>query len=361
MSTNAFGAAQVPHRRDLPSLTGLRFLAAAAVVFCHTTDILGAGTVTEQFARLGYVGVEFFFILSGFVLAWSWDPSVDKKTFYRRRFARIYPLYIVTWVGVVLAAEVFRVPDRSMVGAVLGIFMIQAWFPQQEIFQAGNTPGWSLSAEAFFYALFPFLVRRLPRSVYTTPVLVVSLTAAGCVYGLSDHYSVWFAYYSPIYGLLYFVTGMTLVAQVRAERTLIPSLRSCLALLACSFFALALFAHDESKGFVEALMLPSIVMLIVAAARTDVSGSRTLWGRPFLVALGQWSFGLYLVHFGLLGIVKEVAPTPLGAAATLVCTVGFLAIATIVAACVYYTVERPAERIIRGRRQTRVARRVDIH
>lgn len=339
----------IEHRRDLPSLTGLRYLAAAGVVLCHSTHVLGPGTWTEQFARIGYVGVEFFFILSGFVLTWSWNPRVSAATFYRRRFARIYPLYITTWVAVVIAAQVAGIPDQSMLGAVLGVFMIQAWFPQQEIFQAGNTPGWSLSAEAFFYALFPFLIGRLPTWRWVTACLVAVITLGGLAYASTDAYSVWFAYYSPIYGLLYFVTGMTLAAHVRSGSPRLPGLAVSLALLSATFGLIGALAADRPKGFVEALMLPTIVLVIVAAGRADLAGRHTFWARPMVVRLGQWSFGLYLVHWGILGVLIQLTDAELGSIATLAGSLVVLLVATAVAACAYYIVERPAERWIRGR------------
>jgi peptidoglycan/LPS O-acetylase OafA/YrhL len=338
------------HRVDLPSLTGLRYLAAAAVVFCHGTHVLGLGTLTEQFARIGYVGVEFFFVLSGFVLTWSrsTSDSVSKAAFYRRRFARIYPLYITTWIAFVVAAQIVNLPDQSMLGAALGVIMIQAWFPQKEIFQAGNTPGWSLSAEAFFYALFPFLVDRLPRWRWTSAVLVGLVLVAGAAYSLSSAYSVWFAYYSPIYGLLYFVIGMTLAAHVRTGRSIVPELRVCLALLVLCFVAIGAVAPDSPKGLAEAIMLPAIALVIVSAGRADLSGAKTMWSRSFVVRLGQWSFALYLVHWPILGLLSKVGSPKLDSLSTALATLGVLVLATAVAACAYYLLERPVERWIRG-------------
>ncbi len=110
----------------------------------------------EHYTAIGYIGVMFFFTLSGFVLAWAIRPGVSKRSFYQARFARIYPLYLATWLAAVAASFVLG-DDKSWIGIVLSLILLQAWVPVPEIYGAGNSPGWSLSVEAFFYALFPFL------------------------------------------------------------------------------------------------------------------------------------------------------------------------------------------------------------
>jgi len=312
------------------------------------THVLGPGTVTEQFSRIGYVGVEFFFVLSGFVLTWSHDPHVSIQSFYIRRFARIYPLYIVTWVAVVAASHALGI-EQSWIGALLGVILLQAWFPQQEIFQAGNTPGWSLSAEAFFYAAFPFIIRRIPNGGWVTVLTVAVITTGGLLYSVSSLYSVWFAYYSPIYGILYFIAGMVLARHARNRTLRVPSLRVSLLALVGSFVVLSAFAFEMPKGYNEALMLPSIVLVIAAAARSDLTSIPSMWAHPVATRLGQWSFALYLVHWGILGIVDKVRPDDFGAIGTLAGAIGFLCIATLTAAGAYYVIERPAERWVRGR------------
>lgn len=77
----------------LDSLTGARFVAALAVFLFHAGGIFPAegvfGKALAFISRDGGIGVDFFFVLSGFVLAWSWRPGSSVKAFYRRRFARL--------------------------------------------------------------------------------------------------------------------------------------------------------------------------------------------------------------------------------------------------------------------------------
>src|SRR5689334_18623603 len=121
----------------IDSLTGLRFLAAGAVLLHHTfaPTILNPGVVrlpgTRHLAVVGYVGVTAFFVLSGFVLAWSWDDRRTKAGFYGRRFARVWPLHALTFMTVVLAIEpvvggVGNV-DTSPARAAAGLALVHSW------------------------------------------------------------------------------------------------------------------------------------------------------------------------------------------------------------------------------------------
>ena len=89
--------AGTPSRLD--SLTGIRALAAFAVFAHHAHSALIASPGLGHLTRQGSSGVAFFFVLSGFVLTWSSRPDDTKISFYRRRIARILPLYLLAWWG----------------------------------------------------------------------------------------------------------------------------------------------------------------------------------------------------------------------------------------------------------------------
>lgn len=156
-------------RVHLRRLTSLRFFAAAAVFFYHvgkTTDWLPA----EDIFRYGFTGVGFFFILSGFVLAWVSNAGMSTKDFYVRRFARVYPSHVVL-VAVALVVPVLAFPVTPW-GAIANLTLVQAWFMDWAIVFSLNAVTWSLSCEAFFYLCSPFLIRWLWKSRRQTLVLV---------------------------------------------------------------------------------------------------------------------------------------------------------------------------------------------
>jgi peptidoglycan/LPS O-acetylase OafA/YrhL len=160
----------------LDGLTGLRFFAAIYVVVFHyaTPSLVNAPRAVLNVALSGYVAVDFFFILSGFILAYNYlTPSGElkgtKRQFWAARFARIYPAYALSFLLVLplvargmFAAEPFKMALYHFGRALaLVTVMQQGWLPWLSMW--GNAPAWSLSVEAFFYLVFPLLAPLLGR------------------------------------------------------------------------------------------------------------------------------------------------------------------------------------------------------
>lgn len=122
----------------------------------------------------GYLGVTFFFVLSGFVLTWSGSTRNGVGAFYRNRFARIWPLQIVT----LLVAAVLPYGSSDNWGTFAqNVLLAQAW--TYEGAHSFNWVSWSISDEAFFYQLFPLalllIVRMRRTGLLMTAVLCVSV------------------------------------------------------------------------------------------------------------------------------------------------------------------------------------------
>lgn len=109
-------------------------------------------------------GVSFFFVLSGFVLAYvyrSMETTRDIASFFIHRIARIWPLHMVTLVMCLAVAPrsewIWNGGDRFFISAA-NIFLLQAWTPIPAYYFSFNSVTWSISAEMFFYAMFPLLM-----------------------------------------------------------------------------------------------------------------------------------------------------------------------------------------------------------
>jgi peptidoglycan/LPS O-acetylase OafA/YrhL len=160
-------------KRPLLALTGLRVCLALWVVVFHQVSPDGYLGPWLQFwpsplydvLRTGYVAVGLFFVLSGFVLSYNYPldhawTRVEWRRFAVARFARIYPAYAL---GLMVIAPFVLLPllrHQEPIGPVFGIgllnwTLLQAWAPP--FATTWNGPGWSLSAEAFFYAVFPLV------------------------------------------------------------------------------------------------------------------------------------------------------------------------------------------------------------
>lgn len=132
------------------ALTGIRFIAASAVFVAH---------LAEGHFDFGAQGVSMFFVLSGFILTKVYTDRRDwtPGQFYWARFARIYPAYMFS---LVLALPVFwsliSRHDNPMAFMASVLTMLHAWSPDTAHYW--NNPTWSLSAEALFYFIFPFVL-----------------------------------------------------------------------------------------------------------------------------------------------------------------------------------------------------------
>lgn len=142
------------------SITGLRWIAAFLVILRHNPIPSDSSWYPIFFN--GHSGVTVFFVLSGFVLALNYFTSfevVESRSigdFYIARIARIYPLYVVVLIGYGIA---FKFDSPLVVGQ--HILLLQAWNSNSDVAYGMNGPGWSLGVEAFFYAIFPFIVSIL--------------------------------------------------------------------------------------------------------------------------------------------------------------------------------------------------------
>lgn len=335
----------------LRSLTSLRFLAAALVVLYHSS-IQSTADLSQPYAalRFGYLGVTFFFVLSGFVLVWSARDGDTVGGFYRRRFARVWPLHALTVMLAVLLATLALIDQRGPVAAFpLNLALLQAWSGDVDVIYGFNGVSWSLSAEAFFYALFPLLLLRARRHgpVATIAGGVALLLAGGVLAEATG--AMWVAVSLPAYRVGEFVVGMGLALLVRRGVSRVPPLLA-MGVLAGSYTALVV-GNRLSAGtladhaWVAALVvLPGVALVLVAYATRDLAGGGGWLTRPVAVRLGAWSFALYLVHELVLRVAHPVMVDRLWVAPVAV------VVALALAGALHEWVEQPLERRLRGGR-----------
>ncbi len=195
-------------RPRLPALTSLRFFAAFHVVIFHfqAMQIFIGPAWFQKLSSIGYVGVSFFFVLSAFILVYTYaGRPMILKNFWRARFARIYPAYafslLVTALFFFYAVLTMNIPffvwakAHLKLASALVLSLLQAWVPPAAL--TWNAVAWSLSVEAFFYILFPFLLLVLVRRSQPQLLLIAaaswltSLVFSGSYVVLNpDHLSV---------------------------------------------------------------------------------------------------------------------------------------------------------------------------
>ncbi len=352
---------QAPRVR-LDSLTSLRFFGALVVLMDHAGWMWSGNRWANSLFDLGYVGVSFFFVLSGFVLTWSLSGRRRRRRFYWLRFARIWPLHSVT--SVYAGAFV----GSSLVPAASGILAVatctQAFIPKQDVYYGLNGVSWSLSCEAFFYLLFPFIAphllsrsRRFLRIVVAADLCYLLLTPT-LAYGLDGTrgwvpaHAEWIFFVNPLYRLGEFVLGIVAAAAVRAgwrPRTplSLPVVGALATTGAVAWMQVTLGLRVARPSF-ALLLLPWFVLIIAAAASRDVAQRRGLLRARALVFLGESSFALYMTHQLVQRTVDWRAVVPGPRSSTLL----FAAYATtsiVVAGLTHVWIEQPAERWLRRR------------
>lgn len=319
-----------PSRPLLPALTGLRFLAALHVVAFHVTPREGRPGWLGAFLDNGPASVTLFFILSGFVLAQAYlgegaPGQVPRRAFWAARFARVYPVYLL---GLVLEAPAFLQfvlrQEGGLTGdalqRVLGVgaavfSLTQAWVPSAAC--AWNCPGWSLSVEAFFYLLFPWVavpVARLGpgRLRWALLALVVASALPGGVWLLGNGWlagdaaarETWLrvSEYSPLLKLPQFLLGVVLGRAFILRRAGgRPGgggvVASCVA--AGGALALLWMPWQGSAWALRDLLLTPVFAWLLWTLASGRGPLAALLSRAAMVRLGEASYALYILHIPL--------------------------------------------------------------
>jgi peptidoglycan/LPS O-acetylase OafA/YrhL len=354
MRTSAVAAEQ--RTRRLESLTSLRFIAAFVVFMYHGAMML-AGQPLDWVTGQGSVGVSFFFVLSGFVLTWSRNPTTRPRTFLRRRFARIYPAYVAAIGLYVLTAwKPFHRDISWGLNMAMPAVLLQAWVPSSRIYFGGVAVSWSLSCEMFFYATFPFvigpIVRLSEKARTRLAVVMIAIPFATGLARLASDYNEtwkWVSYYFPPVRLAEFVLGILLALAVEGGTWPKISLQTAATIAAAAYLA-AGFAPEAFRDV--AITLVPVCVLIGAVATSELNGTASrLLRQPWLIRLGIWSYAFYLVHLLMTGAVVVLLQRRLGrttAVTVLGLGLGFVA-TTMCAAFLHRFVEAPMERLLRGK------------
>ncbi|UYY59807.1 acyltransferase family protein [Sphingomonas sp. S2-65] len=340
-------------KQELRALTSMRGLAAWAVVLFHIRQsIAGLPPTAEALLAKGYLAVDFFFLLSGFVIWLSAGETlrtgggVAVARFLRRRVARVWPLHLFMMGCAVLLALALlatgRQPEQFPWGALpLHLLLVQNWGFTGAL--AWNDPAWSISCEVAAYLLFPLFVRavdwrRTPSSVIVAAVagLLVLLHA---LYALSGEASLGAAI--PRLGLLRCLlefaagTGVGALWLRWRDRRGVAT-RGLL-------LGVALLAAVALGRLPETFAVPAgFAALLLALALTAGRPGNPLDAAP-LHYLGEISYATYLGHF-LLWFAFKLALVDAGGTMGPALLALYLLLVFASSAALYHLVERPAQR-----------------
>ncbi|MDG4808986.1 acyltransferase [Micromonospora sp. WMMD1120] len=362
-ATPASPAPATPAPARLPSLTGLRWIAALLVFGFHagTMRIIAEPdykAVVDALFTLGLSGVQFFFILSGFVLVWSARPGDSRRTFWRRRFAKIYPNHLVLWAATLVVAWWFADPVLPA-AALENLLLLQAWDPRPGWFYSINTVSWSLSCEFFFYLCLPLALPLLRRArprvlwalIVVLPLLILALWPAQHLVPEVSRW--WFTQIFPPVRSLEFWLGAVAAELMLRGLWRGPGLAVASGIFAATWIAAAQWIAAE---WWTTLLAVAYLLVITAAADADVRGRRSPLRSRTLVWLGEVSFAFYLVHVLVMTSVLRWSGdwgTGFGGWRGPAVVCGFLVGTLILAALLHRFVETPMMRRLAPRRPAR--------
>lgn len=292
--------------QNIRPLTSLRFFAALWVVlYDYWPNLVGAGAALPNLVAKGYLGVELFFILSGFILSHVYRTSVETGrfrygSFLWARLARVYPLHIATLVGVGLMAGAASVagiavdPNLTAWEALpANLTLTQAWGLSPV---AGwNHPSWSISAEWFAYLTFPAFawaaLKLKARPLVAVGLAILFMTGLYAAFQALAGFSLTHA--TIRWGALRivpcFAYGCALHALWRAR----PADSRGQALLGAAFSGAGVLMA-AAAGAPDTLIVVGLGAIIFFLARLAETGSELLSAAP-LVYLGEISYSVYMI------------------------------------------------------------------
>jgi peptidoglycan/LPS O-acetylase OafA/YrhL len=338
------------NKTQLLPLTGIRFFLALWVVVFHQPFFQNP---LPALLRSGYLAVGIFFVLSGFVLAYNYSlfepwSLTNLSQFAVARFARIYPAYFLALLCLVPFAD----PRNEAGTALLNLTLLQAWVPRAV--GSWNGPGWSLSAEAFFYLCFPFIgvaIWRFSRPA-TMFLLLWILAIAGPLL-LSGRITLNAIAYDPLFHLPQFCFGILCARAwllMRSRNMLagrgyllyLPGiLLEILGILLCQSLQLNWVLLNNG------LLLPLHALIVLGFSAGGGRLAQFLSWKP-LVFLGNASYSMYIFHFPISAwmafcarrwnhaMLDGYGPTAI-----------YIALDIVLASAVYKFIEEPANRTLR--------------
>lgn len=345
---------------QLPQLTSTRFFAAFSIVIFHSA-IFGGDVWPFQYPilykifRHAYVGVNYFFVLSGFIMGLMYLDEkrqiiVKPRQYWISRFARIYPIYLLA-IGLMIAVPmippgdgfVYVVNQSVEQGATwaepikslkiilklfigyfayldwkavfLNLTLLQAWFYQYAT--TINPPGWSLSVEVFLYVTFPFAVqifryftiKNIAWVVLFIWLLTITFQYIFVISGNNVVYLIGKWHMSPQHPLNHlssFLFGLTTAIIFKSSSDEIrKKFSNGLFLMALATILCIIFIPKLQDLLSGGILSPVFAWLIVALSRGK-GWFVTILSSPSLVLLGEASYSMYILQMPVYSFVINV-------------------------------------------------------
>lgn len=292
-------------------LNFIRFILAVGVVMFHygvnyypfNEGILNTLIVNSSFR------VSFFFFISGFVMCMVYSKQLQgltAKYFYKRRFSRIFPLYLLAFIWTLLV--VIFVKDAAPKGLVIITHALGLQSLNPGYVLDLNYPTWSISVELVFYLIFPFMLRWMMRLSLRKLFVISSL--AWFLQSLQHILFVEYVYNGtkvaeefistfPLWHLPTFFAGMVAARLItlKEEGTVFTKRATLFLVLSLVAFAYIIFVPNPVLKYVHNGLLSPVFMVLILALYYDRSFIHKTLSNKYVSSLGNLSYGLFIFQY----------------------------------------------------------------
>lgn len=327
---------------------GLRAIAVLSVLIFHAFP---------EFCPGGFLGVDIFFVISGFLISTIVMTALEKnqfslRDFYVRRVKRIFPALSCMLIGVytfgwfTMLSEEFKMLGKHLAGGAFFVSNLLFW---NEVgyfdVQAETKPTlhlWSLGIEEQFYIIFPIaaiLMWRLKKPLIQLQIIGALLSFIACSYFIGKDSAQ--AFYSPLTRFWEILAGGILASwHLRIEKSTLPKqgLSDGLTFLGLLLIAASFAFFDKAQAFPSYLsLIPILGASLVIHAGSHSGLARRVLANRVMVWIGHISYPLYLWHWPLLSFPRILN----GGEPTVEMRVRSIAFSFALAAMTYHLVEKP--------------------
>lgn len=332
------------YRKDVD---GLRAVAVLLVMLFHA-EVFG---ITG-----GYVGVDVFFVISGYLITQKILEQARQQRFtfagfYVRRIRRLFPAMFSTILATLICGALILGPDaleRLAISATTSVlstaniqFYLEAGYWDTDSWSKPLLHMWSLSVEEQFYLVWPFVVLLLAAVAPRRGVMIlIALTVTSLlITGLTTPESPALTFYMMPFRTYEFATGAICVFLTESSRRPGPRLQTAMVVAGLALIVWSALRFDAETPFPGwSAFIPSIGTALVIAARNPAAAS-TVLANPLATYLGRTSYSLYLVHWPVLVFARA-----LGVELTVPAALGCMALTMALASLQYHLVETPLRR-----------------
>jgi peptidoglycan/LPS O-acetylase OafA/YrhL len=295
--------------KKLPHLTFLRYIAAIWVIFFHyftnKPNLPKTGYYSDKILENGNLGVNFFFILSGFILTHVYlnKKPLNLKEFYLKRIKRIYPLYLL---ALFISILIFKInPINNLIDVLLNIFGLQYFFESSNII---NIPSWSVGYEMFFYLLFPYLLKITPFNSSLGKMFLGFFLTTLFIYTINEDYfnsslPQWFWLFQTF---LFGIYGRLLLINNTIHSILSKNGKTILLISVLTFITLIVyFDFNFFRGNSILNLILTLIILCFATLDGKTLFSKILENEKLIIC-GEISYSLYILQSPTYMFVKTM-------------------------------------------------------